>query len=67
MDNRDIKVGDILDLSINNPSVTKTYIVGEVTGIRQGYVNKDKILVMLDGLDWWIALDDNVEVRFADR
>jgi hypothetical protein len=66
MNNSEIKIGEILDLTINRDG-SKTYIVGPVKGIRAGYVNPDDVAVLLGGLDIWLTLTKDVEVRYADR
>lgn len=63
---QEIRIGEILDLTINTKS-SKTYIVGEVLGVRQDYINPDLVAVMLAGIDQWLTLSDKVEVRYADR
>lgn len=63
---QEIRIGEILDLTINNKT-SKTYIVGEVLGVRQDFINPDIIAVMLAGIDQWLRLTENVEVRYADR
>lgn len=66
MEPKEIKIGEILDLTINTKT-SKTYIVGEVLGIRQDYVNPDLVAVLLAGIDQWLTLSEKVEVRYADR
>lgn len=61
MNNTDIRIGMVLDLKIKvmpNPA----YIVGEVIGIRSDWGGPDELAVKIAGIDWWISLDDKVEV-----
>lgn len=66
MNNKEIKIGEILDLTINREGV-KSYVVAPVKGIREGYVNPGDVAVLLGGLDLWLTLTKDVEVRYADR
>lgn len=66
MNPQEIKLGEVLDLTINNKT-SKTYIVAEVQGVRQDYINPDLVAVLLAGVDQWLTLTDKVEVRYADR
>lgn len=66
MNPQEIKLGEILDLTINN-TTSKTYIVAEVQGVRQDYIYPDRVAILLAGIDQWLTLSDKVEVRYADR
>jgi len=61
MKHTEIRIGDVLDLKIQqlpNP----TYIVGEVQGIRSDWGGPDSMAIKIAGIDWWISLDDKIEV-----
>ena len=61
----DLKIGDIVDLTIlREPE--NTYLVGQVLGVRQDYTYQDRIAILVGGIDLWLTMDDNVEVRLAD-
>lgn len=66
MNLQEIKIGEVLDLTINRDG-SKSYIVAPVKGIREGYVNPDDVAVLLGGIDMWLTLTKDVEVRYADR
>ncbi len=61
----DLKIGDLVDLTIlREPE--NTYLVGQVLGVRQDYTYQDRIAILVGGIDLWLTMDDNVEVRLAD-
>jgi|TARA_R110000803_G_scaffold71205_1_gene134344 hypothetical protein len=65
MNAADLKIGDIVDLTIlREPE--NTYLVGQVLGVRQDYTYQDRIAILVGGIDLWLTMDDNVEVRLAD-
>jgi hypothetical protein len=61
MNSSDIRIGDVLDLKIQQ-APNPTYIVGEVVGIRSDWGGPDEIAIKIAGVDWWISLDDKIEV-----
>lgn len=65
MDPKELKIGDLVDLTIKR-APENTYIVGEVLGIRQDYFNADQVAILVGGIDLWLSLNDDVEVRLAD-
>ena len=61
MNAADLKIGDIVDLTIlREPE--NTYLVGQVLGVRQDYTYQDRIAILVGGIDLWLTMDDNVEV-----
>ncbi len=65
MNAADLKIGDLVDLTIKRDP-ENTYIVGEVQGIRQDYFKPDQMAILVGGIDIWISLTENIEVRLAD-
>ena len=53
------QIGDVIDMSIDGLP-HKTYIVGEVVGVRYHWVMPDMIMVQVKHLDLWIDLDERV-------
>jgi len=41
--------------------------VGEVQGVRQDYFKADQVAILVAGIDLWLTLTDNVDVRLADH
>jgi len=37
-----------------------------VLGVRQDYFKPDQIAILVAGIDIWISLTDEIEVRLAD-
>ncbi len=60
-----LKIGDLVDLTINRDP-ENTYIVGEIQGIRQDYFMPDQVAILVAGIDLWLSLTDDVDVRLAD-
>ncbi len=65
MNAADLKIGDLVDLTVKRDP-ENTYIVGEVQGIRQDYFKPDQMAILVGGIDIWISLTDDIEVRLAD-
>jgi len=65
MNASELKIGDIVDLTIQRDP-ENTYLVGQVLGVRQDYIYQDRIAILVGGIDLWLTMDDNVEVRLAD-
>ena len=65
MNAADLKIGDMVDLTIKREP-ENTYIVGEVQGIRQDYIYPDQIAILVAGIEIWLRLTDDIEVRLAD-
>lgn len=65
MNPQELKIGDLVDLTIKRDP-ENTYIVGEVVGIRQEYFHPDQVAILVAGIDLWLSLGENVEVRLAD-
>ena len=65
MDGKDLTIGDMVDLTINRQP-ENAYIVGEVVGIRQHYFNPDWVSILVGGIDLWIDITDEVDLRLAD-
>jgi len=65
MNAAELKIGDIVDLTIQRDP-ENTYLVGQVLGVRQDYIYQDRIAILVGGIDLWLTMDDNVEVRLAD-
>jgi hypothetical protein len=65
MNAAELKIGDMVDLTIQRDP-ENTYIVGEVQGIRQDYFKPDQVAILVGGIDIWISLTDEIEVRLAD-
>lgn len=53
------QIGDVIDLSIDGQP-HKTYLVGEVIGLRQHYTQPDVLMVQVRGIDLWVTLDETV-------
>lgn len=66
MDPQELKIGDIVDLTIRREP-ENTYIVGVVQGVRQDYFKVDQVAVLIGGIDLWLSLTDDVDVRLADH
>lgn len=62
MNPQNVTVGQTVDLKITR-NEEATYIVGRVVGIRADYFNPDTVAVLINGIDWWLVLDDNVEME----
>lgn len=65
MNPQELKIGDLVDLTIKRDP-ENTYIVGEVLGVRQDYFKPDQVAILVGGIDLWLSLTDQVEVRLAD-
>lgn len=65
MNPQELKIGDLVDLTIKRDP-ENTYIVGEVLGVRQDYFKPDQVAILVGGIDLWLSLTDDVEVRLAD-
>ena len=65
MNAADLKIGDLVELTVKRDP-ENTYIVGEVQGIRQDYFKPDQMAILVGGIDIWISLTDDIEVRLAD-
>lgn len=65
MNAAELKIGDMVDLTIQRDP-ENTYLVGQVLGVRQDYIYQDRIAILVGGIDLWLTMDDNVEVRLAD-
>lgn len=61
MNTQDIRIGDVLDLKIQQ-APNPTYIVGEVVGIRSDWGGPDEVAIKIAGIDWWISIDSKIEV-----
>jgi len=65
MNAAELNIGDMVDLTINRPT-ENTYIVGEVQGIRSDYFAPDQVAILVAGIDIWLVITDEIEVRLAD-
>jgi len=65
MNPQDLTIGDMVDLTINRPG-ENTFIVGEVQGIRTDYYSPDQVAILVGGIDIWLVITDDIEVRLAD-
>jgi len=65
MDGKELTIGDMVDLTIKRQP-ENAYLVGEVVGIRQHYFNHDWVSILVGGIDLWIDINDDVELRLAD-
>lgn len=64
-DPQDLKMGDLIDLTIPG-SGESTYIVGEIVGLRADYFSPDTVAVLIRGIDIWITITDEMRVSLAD-
>jgi len=40
--------------------------VGEVQGVRSDYFMPDQVAILVGGIDIWLTITDQIEVRLAD-
>jgi len=66
MNPQDLTIGDLVDLTIKRPNNENTYIVGEVQGVRSDYFMPDQVAILVGGIDIWLTITDQIEVRLAD-
>jgi len=56
----ELLLGNVVDVEIKNEEASETNVFGEITAVQK-YSNK--IWIQVAGLDSWIILGDNVQVR----
>jgi len=64
MELHNLKMGDLIDLTIPGPE--STYVVGEIVGVRADYFSPDTIAILIRGIDLWITITDDMRVSLAD-
>ena len=65
MDGKELAIGDMVDLTIKRVP-ENAYLVGEVVGLRQQHFNPDGVSILVGGIDVWIDINEDVELRLAD-
>jgi len=65
MDGTELSIGDMVDLTIIRQG-ENSFLVGEVVGLRQQHFNPDGVSILVGGIDIWIDINDDVELRLAD-